>query len=132
MATETSDASQGHPIGSEELHHCLRDADIAPQLRDLPFFSRYRTMSRRHPTRTSSSPGGFGNWLRTEAEGRRKVSEGYVNFATQLNDYILAYAIRLLLREGEGFYITDLGKCSMPVSEAAGRTREYRLVLCLP
>ena len=55
-----------------------------------------------------------------------------MNFATQLNDYILAYAIRLLLREGEGFYITDLGKCSMPVSEAAGRTREYRLVLCLP
>ncbi len=50
-----------------------------------------------------------GNWLK--AEGRRKVSEGYVNFATLLNDYILVYAIqKYLLREGEGFYITDLGK----------------------
>ena len=45
------------------------------------------------------------SWLRTEAEGRRKVSEGYVNFAMQLNDHILIDAIRLLLREGEGFRI---------------------------
>lgn len=53
---------------------------------------------------------------KTEAEGRRKVSEGYVNFATQLNDHIVVYATRkYLLREGEGFCITDLGKCSMSV-----------------
>ena len=52
-----------------------------------------------------------GNWLKTEAEGRRRISEGYVNFATQLNDYILVFAIqKYLLREGEGFYISDLGK----------------------
>ena len=51
-----------------------------------------------------------GNWLRTEAEGRRKVGEGCVNFATQLNDYILVHAIqKYLLREGEGFDIPDLG-----------------------
>ncbi len=32
------------------------------------------------------------------------MSEGYVNFAAQLNDYMLVYAMRkYLLREGEGF-----------------------------
>ncbi len=68
------------------------------------------------------------NWLRTEAEGRRKVSEGYVNFSTQLNDCMLVHANRkYMLREGEGFYITDLGKCSMPV----GRTfKGKRFLLC--
>ncbi len=74
-----------------------------------------------------------GNWLKTEAEGRRKVGEGYVNFATQLNDYILVYAIqKYLLREGEGFYITDLGKCSMPPGDVCERTRGRRYELCLP
>lgn len=71
-----------------------------------------------------------GNWLTTEAEGRRRVNEGYVKFATSTNDYILVFAIRkYLLREGEGFYITDLGKCSMPVCQ---RMREWSFELCLP
>ena len=42
-----------------------------------------------------------------EAEVRRKIGEGYVNFATSLNDCILVFAIeKYLLREGGGFYIT--------------------------
>lgn len=62
-----------------------------------------------------------GNRLRTEAEGRRKINEGHVNFATQLYDYMLVHVIwKYLLREGEGYCITDLGKCSTPVGAIHG------------
>ncbi len=76
-----------------------------------------------------------GNWLGTGAEGRRKVSEGYVNFATQLNDYILVFAIqKYLLREGEGFYITDLGgSCALCGQSTSGPSfwdLRFSLLVC--
>ena len=38
---------------------------------------------------------------KTALNRRSNVNEGYVNFATSLNDYILVYAIqKFLLREG--------------------------------
>lgn len=84
---------------------CLRDPEIGQQLRSLPFFLPLPNNIEEPPyTYIFVAMEPSGNWLKTEAEGRRRVNEGYVNFATQLNDYILVYAIRrYLLREGEGF-----------------------------
>ncbi|MFQ6060753.1 MAG: hypothetical protein ACE5KV_05610 [Thermoplasmata archaeon] len=73
---------------------CLRDHETRGQLRNHTFFLPLPN----HPEETpytylfvAMEPSG--NWLRTEAEGRRNVSEGYVN-ATQLNDFILVYAVQ--------------------------------------
>lgn len=113
---------------------CLHDIETGPQLRSLPFFLPLPNNVEELPyTYLFIAMEPSGNWLGTEAEGRRKVSEGYVNFATQLNDYILVFAIqKYLLREGEGFHITDLGKCSLPPGDVCERTRERRYELCLP
>ena len=117
-----------------ECDRCLHDPEIGGQLRDLPFFLPLLSNIEEPPyTYLFVAMEPSGNWLKTEAEGRSKVSEGYVNFATQLNDYILVFAIqKYLLREGEGFYITDLGKCSMPPGDVCERTRGRRYELCLP
>lgn len=47
-----------------------------------------------------------GNWLRTEAEGSRKVSEGCVNFSVQLNGQILASVMQKIPQHEE---ISELG-----------------------
>ena len=117
-----------------DCDNCLRDSEIGPRLHDLPFFLPLPSNVEEPPyTYIFVAMEPSGNWLKTEAEGRRRISEGYVNFATQLNDYILVFAIqKYLLREGEGFHITDLGKCSMPPGDICERTRWRRYELCLP
>lgn len=59
---------------------CLHDIEIGPQLRDLSFFLPLPSNVEEPPhTYLFVAMETSGNWLKTEAEGRRRVSEGYMN-----------------------------------------------------
>lgn len=61
---------------------------------------------------------------------RERERAGYRNLYGSPEDLSLCYAIEhWLIRRGEGYYLTDMGKCAMPVKYAA-RTRERRFDLC--
>jgi len=96
---------------------CLRDSEIGPQLRDLPFFLPLPSNVEEPPhTYLFVAMERFGNWLRTEAEGRR-FSEAYVNFAyaaerlhARLRDTVPAARGGGLLHHGPGEVLHARGR----------------------
>jgi len=69
----------------------------------------------------------LGRWATSPEEARAKVREGFRNFVSSIEDFILHFCIRRYLCEGgERYHITDLSKGAMLVERASvDRTQRY-------
>ena len=69
-------------------------------------------------------------WVKSRAHALERIGLGLRNLADGPEHLCLQYALeRWLLARGEGYYLTDLAKCTVPVRVAA-RTRKRRYALC--
>jgi len=70
-------------------------------------------------------------WVRNRKHAEERIRLGLRNLADGPENVSLQYAIEeFLLRPGEGYYLTDMAKCTVPIN-VAGRTRRTRYELCL-
>lgn len=72
----------------------------------------------------------LGSWASSDPqkaryEARKKLKQGFKNFAWSMEDYILHFCVRrYLCRGGATYYITDLAKGAMYTKRAARERRE--------
>lgn len=72
------------------------------------------------------------DWVKTRAHALERIGRGLRNLADGPENICLQYALeRWLITGDEGYYLTDLAKCTVPVRVAAA-TRERRYSLCEP
>jgi hypothetical protein len=69
----------------------------------------------------------LGRWARTAEEARLRVQEGFRNFLSSVEDFILHYSVRhYLCRANQRYHITDLSKGAMLVERAkVARAERY-------
>ena len=125
----------------KDCRTCLEDCRIQDRLDDAHFF---HVPMRRAPlppdcdsvryVLVAQEPAtGVG---RTRAVREAKFSEGWTNFFSTAGDFTLQFAVEnYLLERGEGYYLTNLGKCALPTQTGDGRrpadeTRARRYANC--
>jgi hypothetical protein len=114
---------------------CLRDPALATLQRDS--FAPHRPMLPMPPN-ARSIPYLFVamesslDWAGTRANALALQRNGWRCFNNSPEDLTLQYAAdRWLLRKGQGYAITDLGKCALPV-RVANQTHRGRYANCAP
>lgn len=130
---QSSPTNAPPPVTWERCRECLDDCRIAKQLDvdaffhvPLPGVLPPRRAGRTAYVFVGSEPSNA--FARSAGEASRRSGEGWRNFCYSPGDFCLQFAIEMfLLRSGECYYLTNLGKCALPTGAAKTTSvRRYR------
>lgn len=124
-----------------QCRQCLRDPGLKESGIEWPRYVPLKTIGILPPgcrsvayVLVAAEPSG--DWVKSRRRTleRQRLTPGLRNFNNSTEDLTLQFAVeRWLLgkRRDEGYYITDLAKCTLPVDKAAGTARR-RYANCSP